>query len=42
MENTKQTIWLDCDPGLDDTFAINYAAHDTHQSVRSLNLPRKH
>lgn len=26
-------MWLDCDPGLDDTFAIIYAA-----SVKTINL----
>lgn len=32
----KVTLWLDCDPGLDDTFALIYAAHD--ESVNLLGV----
>jgi inosine-uridine nucleoside N-ribohydrolase len=32
----KTTIWLDCDPGLDDTLAIIYAAH--HPNINLIGV----
>lgn len=32
----KMGIWLDCDPGLDDTLAIIYAAH--HPEIRIVGV----
>jgi uridine nucleosidase len=36
MQTKKHTIWLDCDPGLDDTFAIILAAH--HKDIHLLGV----
>lgn len=33
---SKETIWLDCDPGLDDTLAIIYASH--HPALNLIGL----
>lgn len=35
MQETT-TVWLDCDPGLDDTLAIIYAAH--HPNIKLLGI----
>ena len=32
-EINKHALWLDCDPGIDDTFALILASHE-----ESLNL----
>lgn len=32
----KKIVWLDCDPGLDDTFAIIMAAH--HKNIKLIGV----
>ena len=36
MDKEKHTVWLDCDPGLDDTFAIILAAH--HPTINLIGV----